>query len=107
MIQIIFQISILISWIVYSCIFGKCDAWYWYYGNQCKYTLKEKLMDLHNPNLSAMMKIEADDVIEQPKSTMDKSKFLSMYTQDLLGNSIPNVDNWLINVFTNLLASKK
>jgi DNA polymerase-1 len=69
--------------------------------------INEKLMDLHNPNLSAMMKIEADDVIEQPKSTMDKSKFLSMYTQDLLGNSIPNVDNWLINVFTNLLASKK
>jgi hypothetical protein len=64
-------------------------------------------MDLHNPNLSTMMKIEADDVIEQPKSTMDKSKFLSMYTQDLLGNAIPNVENWLINVFTNLLASKK
>jgi DNA polymerase-1 len=69
--------------------------------------INEKLMDLHNPNLSAMMKIEADDVIEQPKSTMDKSKFLSMYTQDLLGNAIPNVENWLINVFTNLLASKK
>ena len=69
--------------------------------------INEQLMDLHNPNLSTMMKIEADDVIEQPKSTMDKSKFLSMYTQDLLGNAIPNVENWLINVFTNLLASKK
>lgn len=47
MTQIIFQILILTSWIVYSSIFGKCDAWYWYYGNQCKYVLKQKLMDLH------------------------------------------------------------
>jgi hypothetical protein len=30
-----------------------------------------------------------------------------MYQQDLLGNSIPNVENWLITVFTTLLASKK
>jgi 5'-3' exonuclease len=69
--------------------------------------INEQLMDLHNPNLSTMMKIEADDVIEQPKSTMDKVKFLNMYQNDLLGNAIPNVENWLINVFTNLLASKK
>jgi DNA polymerase-1 len=69
--------------------------------------INEKLMDLHNPNLSAMMKLEADDIFQQPKSTMDKSKFLTMYTQDLLGNSIPNVEGWLINVFTTLLASKK
>jgi DNA polymerase-1 len=69
--------------------------------------INEQLMDLHNPNLSSMMKVEADDVIEQPKSTMDKVKFLNMYQNDLLGNAIPNVENWLINVFTNLLASKK
>jgi DNA polymerase-1 len=69
--------------------------------------INEKLMDLHNPNLSAMMKLEADDVLQQPKSTMDKSKFLTMYQQDLLGNTIPNVENWLVNVFTHLLASKK
>ena len=69
--------------------------------------INEQLMDLHNPNLSTMMKIEADDVIEQPKSTMDKSKFLNMYQSDLLGNSIPNVDNWLVTVFTQLMNSKK
>jgi hypothetical protein len=64
-------------------------------------------MDLHNPNLSSMMILELEDLISQPKSTMDKSKFLTMYQQDLLGNSIPNVENWLVNVFTHLMVSKK
>jgi len=69
--------------------------------------INEKLMDLHNPNLSEMMLMEIEDIIIQPKNTMDKSKFLTMYQQDLLGNSIPNVEGWLINVFTTLMASKK
>ena len=69
--------------------------------------INEKLMDLHNPNLSEMMKLEIKNVIECPKSTMDKTKFLTMYQQDLLGNSIPNVEGWMINVFTHLLSSKK
>jgi len=69
--------------------------------------INEKLMDLHNPNLSTMMILELEDVISQPKSSMDKSKFLTMYQQDLLGNSIPNVENWLVNVFTHLMVSKK
>jgi DNA polymerase-1 len=69
--------------------------------------INEKLMDLHNPNLSEMMKMEIEDVVVQPKNTMDKTKFLTMYQQDLLGNAIPNVEAWLINVFTHLMASKK
>ena len=69
--------------------------------------INEKLMDLHNPNLSEMMKMEIEDIVTQPKNTMDKSKFLTMYQQDLLGNSIPNVENWLIQVFTTLMSSKK
>jgi DNA polymerase-1 len=69
--------------------------------------INEKLMDLHNPNLSEMMKMEIEDVVIQPKNTMDKTKFLTMYQQDLLGNAIPNVEAWLINVFTHLMASKK
>jgi DNA polymerase-1 len=69
--------------------------------------INEKLMDLHNPHLSSMMILELEDLISQPKSTMDKSKFLTMYQQDLLGNSIPNVENWLVNVFTHLIVSKK
>jgi DNA polymerase-1 len=69
--------------------------------------INEKLMDLHNPNLSEMMLMEIEDVVTQPKNTMDKSKFLTMYQQDLLGNSIPNVENWLIQVFTTLMSSKK
>lgn len=53
------------------------------------------------------MKLEVEDIITQPKNTMDKSKFLQMYQSDLLGNSIPNVENWLVNVFTHLITSKK
>jgi DNA polymerase I len=69
--------------------------------------INEKLMDLHNPNLSEMMKLEVEDTITQPKNTMDKTKFLTMYNTDLLGNSIPNVEAWLINVFTHLMVFKK
>jgi len=69
--------------------------------------INEKLMDLHNPNLSEMMKLEVEDTITQPKNTMDKIKFLTMYNTDLLGNSIPNVEAWLINVFTHLMVFKK
>jgi len=69
--------------------------------------INEKLMDLHNPNLSEMMKLEIEDTITQPKNTIDKTKFLTMYNIDLLGNSIPNVEAWLINVFTHLMVFKK
>ena len=69
--------------------------------------INQKLMDLHNPNLSEMMKMEVDDIISQPKNTMDKSKFLTMYQQDLLGNSIPNIEHWLITVFTHLMGFNK
>jgi DNA polymerase-1 len=69
--------------------------------------INEKLMDLHNPNLSEMMKMEIEDVITQPKNTIDKQNFLNMYNTDILGNSIPNVESWLINVFTTLMVSKK
>jgi 5'-3' exonuclease len=69
--------------------------------------INEKLMDLHNPNLSEMMLMEIEDVVTQPKNTMDKSKFLNMYNEDILGNSIPNVEAWLINVFTHLMSFKK
>lgn len=69
--------------------------------------VNKQLMDLHNPNLSEMMKLEIQNIIDCPKSTMDKAKFLQLYNSDLLGNSIPNVESWLINVFTHLLSSKK
>ena len=69
--------------------------------------INEKLMDLHNPNLSEMMKMEVDDLINQPKNTMNKSKFLTMYKEDLLENAIPNVEYWLVQVFTHLMGFNK
>lgn len=46
--QLILNIFILILWIVYSSLFGYCDAYYWYGANVGKYCLKDfKFKDLH------------------------------------------------------------
>jgi hypothetical protein len=46
--QLILNIFILILWIVYSSLFGICDAYYWYSANVGKYCAKDfKFKDLH------------------------------------------------------------
>jgi len=46
--QIILHIIILLLWIIYSSIFGYCDAYFWYSANVGKYCLKDfKFKDLH------------------------------------------------------------
>ena len=42
------HILLLLLWIVYSSIFGYCDAYYWFYGNIAKYKDSIKLKDLHS-----------------------------------------------------------
>jgi hypothetical protein len=38
----------VLLWIIYSSLFGYCDAWYWYSANVGKYCLKDfKFKDLH------------------------------------------------------------
>jgi 5'-3' exonuclease len=69
--------------------------------------INEQLMDLSNPNISDESKEEIDLMLSNPKSSLNKSDFLSMYSEDNLGNSIPNVENWLISIFTYLCTSKK
>jgi hypothetical protein len=42
------HITILSLWILYSSLFGYCDAYYWYSANVGKYCLKDfKFKDLH------------------------------------------------------------
>ena len=39
---------VTIFWIIYSSLFGYCDAWYWYGANTSKYTVKGFIFkDLH------------------------------------------------------------
>ena len=46
--QLVSYFTILIFWIVYSSLFGYCDAYYWYSANVGKYCLKDfKFKDLH------------------------------------------------------------
>jgi len=41
-------LCVVLLWIIYSSLFGYCDAWYWYSANVGKYCLKDfKFKDLH------------------------------------------------------------
>ena len=64
-------------------------------------------MDLSNPNIPDDAKEEIDEMLNNPKSSLNKAEFLEMYQEDTLGNAIPNVENWLISIFTYLCTSKK
>ncbi len=60
-----------------------------------------ELIDLKNTNISKS-NIEQIENSINIKCKMDKYKFLSMYYGDKLGNSIPNVEVWVNEVFTYL-----
>ena len=64
-------------------------------------------LDLSNPTLSEKMIEELDNILDNPNSSLNKKEFLDMYYEDNLGNSIPNVENWLVSIFTYLCTSKK
>ena len=41
-------LCVVLLWIIYSSLFGYCDAWYWYSASVGKYCLKDfKFKDLH------------------------------------------------------------
>lgn len=69
--------------------------------------INKQLMDLSNPNLSEKMIEELDNILDNPNNSLNKKEFLDMYYEDNLGNSIPNVENWLVSIFTYLCTSKK
>jgi 5'-3' exonuclease len=66
-----------------------------------------KLMDLRSPNLPKPDFPTMDEVIETECTELDKRKFLEMYNEDMLGNSIPNPEMWIENNFRYLTAYKK
>lgn len=64
--------------------------------------INEKLMDLHNPNISEPDLQELDSVIQSPNKVLRTLEFKNLYNEDSLGGSIQNLDMWLFNNFRHL-----
>jgi len=65
-----------------------------------------KLMDLSNPNIPEEELDIIENTINLPAVNMDRNRFLSLYKEDLLGNSIPKVEFWIEDIFRYLTAYK-
>jgi DNA polymerase-1 len=63
-----------------------------------------KLMDLKNPNIPDSDLETINFVVSNSNKTFDRDSFIQMYKEDLLGDSIKNVDTWLIDNFRHLTA---
>jgi len=64
--------------------------------------INERIMSLHHLPLSDENIAEIEDALENANTSIDKKQFLGTYYVDNLGNSIPNVENWLNEVFGSL-----
>jgi 5'-3' exonuclease len=80
------------------------------YENICNYERQlltnQRLMDLSDPIIPEDSIIEIDGVLNNEPSKLDKLHFLKLYNEDKLGNSIPNVEFWLTELFSYLQAYK-
>jgi hypothetical protein len=57
---------------------------------------------LHNANIPQNSLQTIREVLVSPKEDMDRKKFLKLYQDDQLENSITNVEMWLFNKFEKL-----
>jgi DNA polymerase-1 len=69
----------------------------------CKYTLETmfKIMDLHNVNVSDQDREEVISEFNSKVNLFDRKKFLSLYSEDRLYDTIPNIGKWL-DIFNNI-----
>jgi len=68
--------------------------------------INQRLMDLKRPNIPEEAEEEVKSVLLNPNKGYDSQKFLTLYHEDELGNSIQNVQTWLFNHFHNLQKYK-
>lgn len=68
--------------------------------------INEKLIDLVNPNIPESDLDTINNTINTSNNNFDKSQFISMYKEDKLGDSIPNLEVWLESNFKYLTALK-
>jgi len=80
------------------------------YGDICNFKqqllVNEQLMDLSDPDMPENSIVEIDEVLNNEPEKLDKLYFLKLYNEDKLGNSIPNVEFWLTEIFSYLQAYK-
>ena len=80
------------------------------YGDICNFKkqllINEQLMDLSNPDIPENSITEIDEILNNEPEKLDKLHFLKLYNEDKLGNSIPNVEFWLTEIFSYLQAYK-
>ena len=70
-------------------------------------TLNEKMMDLKNPPISGELKSLIRKLISQPINLLSSNDFITMYTDDQMGNAIDIPDIWLKQHFTRLNSYAK
>jgi hypothetical protein len=57
------------------------------------------LMDLKNPNIPEQEKERLDLLVSSKPNSYNKTRFLQLYSEDKLENSIPGLNLWLTNNF--------
>jgi len=68
--------------------------------------INQQLMDLSNPDISEDSLEEIEQVLTNQPNKLDKLHFLKLYNEDRLGNSIPNTEIWLNEIFSYLQVYK-
>jgi hypothetical protein len=63
-------------------------------------------MDLSDPDLPEDSLEEIEQVLTNEPNRLDKLHFIKFYNEDRLGNSIPNVEIWLNEIFSYLQVYK-
>lgn len=64
--------------------------------------INDKLMNLSKPNIPDNDVEYLHSVIDNPKKSLNSIEFVSLYNEDSLGSSIPNVNQWLFDKFRTL-----
>ena len=68
--------------------------------------INQQLMDLSDPDLPEDSLEEIEQVLTNEPNRLDKLHFIKFYNEDRLGNSIPNVEIWLNEIFSYLQVYK-
>ena len=68
--------------------------------------LNRLLMDLENPNIPEDALKEINSVLLNANKTLDSKRFIHLYNEDQLGNSIQNLSAWLFTNFNTITQFK-
>jgi DNA polymerase-1 len=64
--------------------------------------INKRLMDLKDPNIPEEAEEEINSMLLNPFKVFNSKEFIQLYNEDQLGNTIPNLQNWLFTHFNNL-----